>query len=234
MKIFTKEEIKKLWAPFILIFLISSLVINWNSISWVFNRHVIAGTISKFFYDDFYNSGDNQRMLLDSIGGTSMASDNELDNEKEKFVESTYSNKEDRVEIPAIGISSPLIFTKNSDKDYIFRLLNKGLVLFPKSTLPGQNGQTIILGHSALRRWPKTNHIWVFTYLNEVKKGDKVFIYFHHRKYTYEVERKIFLKRGEKISKYKLENHKSWVTLVSCWPPGRDIKRIAVQAFFLE
>jgi hypothetical protein len=41
---------------------------------------------------------------------------------------------------------------------------------------------------------------------------------------------KIFLDRGEELPKEDLTNATNVVLLVSCWPPGKDLRRIAIIA----
>jgi LPXTG-site transpeptidase (sortase) family protein len=108
--------------------------------------------------------------------------------------------------------------------------LDTGVVLYPDSVVPGDNGQTIILGHSAPVGWPKIKYDWVFSRLNELAEGDEIIVYFNNRKYTYIVSRKVFLERGEEISQEGLTNDENMLVLVSCWPPGKDLRRIAVEA----
>ena len=104
------------------------------------------------------------------------------------------------------------------------------MVHYPGSTLPGIKGQTIILGHSAPLGWPKIRYDWVFTNLAHLDKGDKIFVYFNHKKYTYSVKGKLFLNRGEDLPSRLLTNSENMLVLISCWPPGKDFKRIAVNA----
>jgi sortase (surface protein transpeptidase) len=71
-------------------------------------------------------------------------------------------------------------------------------VLFPDSALPGQIGQTIILGHSAPQNWPKRKYDWVFSRLNELEKEDDVIFNFNQKEYIYRVKSKKFLNSCKK------------------------------------
>jgi len=202
----------KLLKYFIIVFLISFLIINWNDVSWIFNYEFVSATISNFFQKENYQA------LSDS--------------EKENRFE--YTDRKNGLEIPKIEISAPLIIGKSSNEKDLEKELKKGVVLFPNSALPGEKGQTIILGHSALSRWPKTNYLGVFSDLNELKAGDKVFLYFNNKKYAYSVREKVVLKKGEEIPQNLLTNSESMLILLSCWPPGRLSYRIAVQAELIK
>jgi len=200
-----KEDIKRLYKAFLFIFLISFLIINWNDISWIFNYRVISQTISNFFQKD-----------------------NSLKSGVSETIEFEYSEKENSLEIPKVEVSAPLIFVEYIDE--VHKTLDKGVVHFPDSVLPGEKGQTIILGHSAPPNWPDINYDNVFSRLNELEGEDEIFVYFNHQKYNYSVIKKIFLERGEEIPENTLTNSDNMLILISCWPPGKDIKRIAVEA----
>lgn len=206
-----KEEIKKLIKPFLVVFLISFLIINWNEVSWIFNYKVISRAIS-----DFFQKNNIQPLPNNPV---------ERENQLSKF---EYTEKENSLEIPKIEIEAPLIFV--SDEKEVYKSLDRGVVHFPNSVLPGESGQTIILGHSAPPDWPKIKYDWVFSRLNELNEGDEVFVYFNNRKYSYAVGQKFFLDRGEEIPERNLASSKNRLILISCWPPGKDYKRIAVEA----
>ena len=200
---------KKLIKPFIIIFIISFLIINWSDISWVFNHKFLTGALSGFFQEDIKQTSNSASPIKDEF---------------------KYTNKENSIEIPKIHIKAPLILGKSSDQESMEKELKKGAVLFPDSVMPGQKGQTAILGHSAPVNWPKINYDWVFSNINDLEKGDKISVYFNHREYNYRVEEKIIIDKGEEIPQSKLTNNNNMLILVSCWPPGKDYKRIVVRA----
>lgn len=201
-KIFSKEGMRKLSRGFILLFLINFLIINWNDVSWLFNYKVISGILSNFAQRDSQINNASQL---------------------------NWTDKENSLEIPKIGVSVPLVIIEDSIKRDFNNGLDEGVILFPDSAFPGQAGQTIILGHSAPENWPKTRYDWVFSQLNNLEEKDEINFYFDHQKYTYSVKRKFFLGRGEEISD-ALTNSENTLLLISCWPPGQDLKRIIVES----
>ena len=208
-----KEKIKIFWKPFVLVFLISFVIINWVDFGWVFNYKAVSGVASDFLkenQDEVLSPSDSSQPVL-----------------KEKSEE---VKKEDSLEIPKINISVPLVLIESQDEEEIHQALDQGVVHFPKSVLPGQTGQTIILGHSAPPGWPKIKHDWVFSQLNELNEGDEVLVYFDYQKYSYSVTKTVFLERGEEIPEEDLTNYTNVLYLLSCWPPGKDYRRIAVEA----
>ena len=194
----------KLIKPFIVIFIFSFLVINWSDVSWVFNYRFILDTASGFF---------------EGVEETNIVDDNNF----------KYTEKGNSIEISKLNLEVPLIIGKNTIKSTLEGQLRKGVVYFPSSALPGQNGETIVLGHSARPSWPETNYNWVFSELNQLKIGDKIVINFNHREYTYIVKSTYFINRGDEIQN-DLTKSDNMLLLISCWPPGQDIQRIVVQA----
>ncbi|XOB41704.1 MAG: sortase [Candidatus Nealsonbacteria bacterium] len=208
-----KEKSKKLWKFFILLFLVNFIIINWSDISWIFNYKVVYRGLSNFF---------------------------ETVETRKETKNSNYFDREDSIEIPKIGIEAPIIFAKNNSEKEFEKALKKGVLHYPQSGLPGEEGTTIILGHSAPPNWPKIDYDWIFNNLNELNTGDEIYIYFNQSRYIYRVTEEFFLNPGQDIPSVQgearldgqqgLTNSKYVLNLVSCWPPGKDQKRIAVRA----
>lgn len=207
---FFEKKVKRLWKPFFVIFLIFFLIFNWANISWLFNYQVISQFLSGFFEKEINEVDFNKN-------------NDYLDLKKFEYTE-----KENGIEIPGLGIEAPLIFPDDSSNGVVHDALNRGVVHFPGSALPGRSGITEILGHSAPEGWPKIKYDWVFTRIVELEKGNQIFVYFNNRKYVYEVEETVFIEKGEELPDYPLTNSENMLVLVSCWPPGKDLRRIAV------
>ena len=145
------------------------------------------------------------------------------------YGEHGFYEREDGLEIPKIDISAPLIFARSGDKKEIEASLDLGVVHFFDSALPGEIGETVILGHSAPPGWPKIKYDWVFSRINELENGDEIIFFFDNKKFNYFVTNKFFLEKGEEIPEYSASSENVLI-LISCWPPGKDVKRIAVEA----
>ncbi len=222
MPIIIKDKLrkKKNWALlryFILIFAISLLLINWNEVYWIFSFRAVSGVISDFF------AKENTEILR---AETEKATSNQTETKESAQV--SYP-KIASIEISKINVSAPIVFVKNSDKKTLTSALNRGLLFYPDSVLPGQDGQTIILGHSAPPNWPDIRYDSVFSRLVELTEGDEIFLNFDDKKYVYSVVKKIFLEKGEEIPK-DLTYSENILLLISCWPPGKNLRRIAVVA----
>jgi len=225
---------KKIILKYFLIFFFSFfLIFNWQKISWIFYPKYLWRTFSFYLFE----KKEEENQLKEIKETKEIKKENELKNENNNFKENSNINlkkdpvyQKDSIEIKKIGILAPLISV--SKEEEIKKMLDKGAVLWPKSVLPGEKGQTIILGHSAPPHWPKVKYDWIFSNLNSLEKGDEIVIYFQNKKYIYIVENKIFLKKGEEVP--PTDSTKSILFLISCWPPGKDLKRIAIEAILKE
>jgi LPXTG-site transpeptidase (sortase) family protein len=151
-----------------------------------------------------------------------------LISQEEKIEEEIlFYNEEDSIKISKIQITAPIVFSNPvTDKDFD-NALKVGVVHFPESDLPGEKGTTIILGHSAPPGWPKIDYEWVFSDLEKLEKGDSIDIYYKNRLYQYIVEEKVILEIGDDVPSYN--SNESELVLLSCWPPGKNLKRIGVR-----
>lgn len=100
--------------------------------------------------------------------------------------------------------------------------------------LPGEVGSTFIFGHSALPIFynPK-DYRTIFSTLDTLEKGDVVIVEYGEKYFRYLVERSAVLdpkdvRPLDDVSPRFLR--KSYVTLMTCVPPGLDTKRLLVYA----
>ncbi len=145
--------------------------------------------------------------------------------------EREYADEDDSVEVAAIGVKAPLIIPAGESDAEIYDALKKGVAHFPTSSLPGEKGIMILLGHSSPPGWPKIDYDWVFTEAELLEPGDEVRIVFDGRIFTYVVTEKIFLEIGQDVPSYDSDERE--MILLSCWPPGKNIKRIGIRGVLI-
>ncbi len=141
--------------------------------------------------------------------------------------EREYSDEGDSIEIKAINIKAPLILPDGESDADIYDALMRGVAHFPTSSLPGEKGVMILLGHSSPPGWPRINYDWVFSQAEMLEPGDEVRIVFNGRVFTYLVTEKVILEIGQEVPSSKSDERE--MILLSCWPPGRNIKRMGVR-----
>lgn len=220
-----KKQAKKLLTAAVLVYVASFLVINWNDVSWIFNYKVVSELTSDFFnpYPSIDASAINAYFYPNHSQDATAP-------QIVKNIKTTYTDKQNTLEVPKISLSVPIIFSESSDKDAITKDLDYGVVYYPGSVYPGQIGQIVILGHSAPLGWPKIKHQWVFSDIEKLAPGDTIFIDLNNKQYTYVVKQKTIIKRGAEVPQDNLSADNNILTLISCWPPGKDYQRIAVEA----
>lgn len=220
----------KLIKAFVLIYIASFLIINWTDVSWVFNYKEVSGLVYDFFNP--YPSIDASSMgayFHPNHSSSKILKEQNLGGQSQIAVKTSYTDKQNTLEIPRISISAPIIFSRSSDKASLTKDLNMGVVYYPGSVNPGEKGEIVILGHSAPTGWPKIKYDWVFSDLENLSIGDVIFIDANNKQYKYVVKSKDIIQRGEEAnSSGSISNNN--LILISCWPPGKDFQRIVVRA----
>ncbi|OGN03696.1 MAG: hypothetical protein A2655_04055 [Candidatus Yanofskybacteria bacterium RIFCSPHIGHO2_01_FULL_43_42] len=127
--------------------------------------------------------------------------------------------------IPEINVNAPIIFGGSTDGKTILDQLKLGTLVYPGSSLPGNGGSTVIIGHSSSNLpWQKYGRI--FSSLPELSRGDMIIVSYNGRKYSYAVDNKITGSVNE-LASLNLTND---LILGTCWPIGTDEQRILITA----
>lgn len=128
-----------------------------------------------------------------------------------------------KLSIPKVKINQALVQIGSDD-------LSKSLIHFKTGGLPGKYGNTVIFGHSVLPQFynPK-NYLTIFSLLPELKIGDDIYVHFDGIDYRYKVISKIVTEPDD-ITGLEQRFDSSYLTLVTCVPPGTYFKRLWVQA----
>ncbi|MBP6921213.1 class E sortase [Candidatus Gracilibacteria bacterium] len=141
---------------------------------------------------------------------------------------------EDRIIIPKIGKNIPLVNVEHHDADtsnewhkIFMKELENGIVKYPGSADPGQDGNSFIFGHSSNFPWAKGNYNDVFALLNELTNGDEIIVYFKQKKFVYVVKNKLVVKPGH-VSSLGGDAANKQLTLMTCWPLGTTLNRLLV------
>jgi LPXTG-site transpeptidase (sortase) family protein len=145
-------------------------------------------------------------------------------------IKTNYTDKKRSLEIPKLNLIAPIIFPKNTDLASLTKELDNGVIYYPGSVYPGEKGEIVILGHSAPPGWPKIKYDWVFSQLDKLEPGDVIFLDLNNKQYTYRVKQKAIVKKGQEAFADSLSADKNTLILISCWPPGKELQRIAVLA----
>ncbi len=107
--------------------------------------------------------------------------------------------------------------------------IKKKLIQYPGTANPGQPGNTVLFGHSVLPQFfnPR-NYLTIFSTLPTLKSGDEILVNFDGVIYKYRVEEMIEVP-PEDTSVLEQRFDDSYITLITCVPPGTYLRRLIVR-----
>lgn len=125
--------------------------------------------------------------------------------------------------VPKLGIQDANVSTVDQD-------LAKNLVSFNPSQLPPEKGNTVIFGHSTLPYlYDPKDYKTVFANLYKLKEGDEIWTRVNNVSYKYRVfEIKVVEANDTSVLEQKYND--SFLTLITCTPPGTVWKRLIIKA----
>ena len=224
-------------VPGILMLLLAMMLIFWGNISWIFNRDVWRQILSDYFPQYFprpYVLVTHEPVIENidaadpNTNGDPKPAGKSGDNFNVEPGTSAQTVRRDMLSIPKLGLSVPIVTAATTDTEVIHGLLDSGVVLYPGSAAFGTSGQTVILGHSAPVGWPMIKYDWVFSRINELKSGDMVVVTYNNETRYYSVVATRVVTPQEGVPEPTVQGNS--LALVSCWPPGKDLKRIVVES----
>ncbi len=147
---------------------------------------------------------------------------------------------ENRVIIPKIAKNIPLLDIKNqkigdmTELNKIFmKELENGVIRYPGSAKPGQDGNAFIFGHSSNFPWMDGDYNDVFSLLDHVEFNDEIIVYYGQKKHTYKITTKQVIAPGD-VSVLEWKDDLSEITLMTCWPIGTTLNRLIVTGTLVE
>ncbi|HET7529040.1 MAG TPA: sortase [Candidatus Saccharimonadales bacterium] len=138
--------------------------------------------------------------------------------------------KEPEVIIPKINAEVPVVYDVNTTADEAIQIgLTEGVVHYPTSPEPGQNGNVVIVGHSSGNIFNMGNYKFAFSLLRELDSGDTFFLQKDGKRYTYQVYKKQVVKPTD-VAVLGPADKPATATLITCDPPGLSTNRLVVTA----
>ncbi len=132
--------------------------------------------------------------------------------------------------LSAYNLSIPKLHIENAEVGTLDTDLAAHLVHFPGTSLPGSKGTAVIFGHSTLPQWfdPK-DYKAIFATAHTLKVGDAILVTADNTLYTYKIYA-ISIVDSSNISYLTQDYTNSYLTLVTCTPPGTTWKRLLIKA----
>ena len=135
-----------------------------------------------------------------------------------------------RIIIPKINVDVPVVYDEPSyDEHKIQKALEKGVVHYGNSAMPGQIGNNVIVGHSSNDLFDGGGYKFAFVLIDRLNNGDVFMLNYQGKRYVYKVYNKAVINPSD-FSLININPDKPVITLVTCTPPGTALKRLLVQA----
>lgn len=125
--------------------------------------------------------------------------------------------------VPKLGITHAIVSTVSDD-------LSKNLVHYGGTGIPGKLGNAVIFGHSTLPQFfNQKDYKAIFATLHTMKAGDDIIIDYDNVTYTYTIS-SIQIIDPDNVSVLSQQYDDSYLTLITCTPPGTYWKRLVIKA----
>ncbi|HSW37031.1 MAG TPA: class E sortase [Candidatus Saccharimonadales bacterium] len=131
--------------------------------------------------------------------------------------------------IPKINVEIPAVYGTNSiDEEQIQDALMDGVVHYPTTVLPGQQGNTAFFGHSSNNIFNKGKYKFAFVLLHTLVPGDTFYLTNGGKVYVYKVISRNIVEPGNTSVLGPVPNATATATLITCDPPGTSLHRLVV------
>ena len=143
----------------------------------------------------------------------------------------------DRVIIPSLWLDVPIVTNENmkvvdfSTADFD-KELNEWIVKYPTTPAPGQEGNTLLFGHTSYVIWKTNPFGTIFKDLPKLKDNTLIQVLREWKLYEYRVI-DLFVVFPKQVAAQYMTYQNAWgsyITLMGCYPLGTDKKRIMVVA----
>jgi sortase A len=134
------------------------------------------------------------------------------------------------VVIPKINAEVPVVYdVATIDDDAVQKGLERGVVHYADTALPGQAGNVVIVGHSSGNIFNLGKYKFAFSLLRVLDNGDTFFLQKDGKRYVYQVYEKRVVKPTD-VSVLGPADKPATATLITCDPPGLSSNRLVITA----
>ncbi len=138
---------------------------------------------------------------------------------------------EPKVIIPKINVEAPVVFDEPSiDDDKVQKALERGVLHYGTTPNPGEEGNSVIFGHSSSNILNSGDYKFAFLLLKSLENGDTFYVQKDGKRYVYKVYNKFITSPDDVSVLDPPKGRKAISTLITCDPPGFSTNRLIVQA----
>ncbi|HUB93538.1 MAG TPA: sortase [Verrucomicrobiae bacterium] len=133
------------------------------------------------------------------------------------------------VTIPKINVQIPIDFSLDTyDENVIENDLDNGVIHYPNTVLPGQNGNAAYFGHSSGNIFNNGKYKFAFTLLHDLTTGDLFYITYDDKTYAYRVFAREVVPPTDVGVINDTQGKQATAELITCDPPGISTNRLVV------
>jgi LPXTG-site transpeptidase (sortase) family protein len=138
-------------------------------------------------------------------------------------------NATPEVIIPKINVQIPTVYDQRSvNESDVQAGLERGVIHYPTTVLPGQQGNAAFFGHSSNNIFNKGKYKFAFVLLHELMPGDVFYLTYDKTVYSYRVFDKRIVPPTEVSVLDSVPGKPATATLITCDPPGTSTNRLVV------
>lgn len=131
--------------------------------------------------------------------------------------------------IPKINVQIPGVYDEPSANEAaIQRALERGVIHYPTTVQPGQQGNAAFFGHSSNNIFNKGKYKFAFVLLHELVPGDIFYLTYNKQLFTYRVYDKRIVPPSEVSVLNNVPGKVATAALITCDPPGTSTNRLVV------
>jgi LPXTG-site transpeptidase (sortase) family protein len=131
--------------------------------------------------------------------------------------------------IPKINVEIPVNYNETSTNEAtIENDLEGGVVHYPTTVMPGQNGNAAFFGHSSNNIFNKGKYKFAFVLLHTLVPGDTFYLTYHDKVYVYKVLTKNIVSPNDVSVLGPVPGQTATATLITCDPPGTSLNRLII------
>lgn len=143
---------------------------------------------------------------------------------------SKHGEQAKNLSVKSYSLSIPKLNIKGAHVNVGGEDLAKSLVHYLPQSLPGEYGNVVIFGHSTLPQlYNVKDYKTIFTYLPSMENNDNIIVTIDGIDYEYRVYDMTVVDPNQ-ISVLEQKTDASYLTLITCVPPGTYWKRLVVKA----
>jgi LPXTG-site transpeptidase (sortase) family protein len=133
------------------------------------------------------------------------------------------------VTVPKINIQIPVDFSVASTNEAVIEDgLKNGVVHYPSTVLPGQNGNAAFFGHSSGNIFNNGKYKFAFTLLHDLSTGDLFYINYSGKTYAYRIFDRQIVPPTDVGVINDTRGKQATAELITCDPPGISTNRLVI------